>query len=49
MDEDADYAVGAIEMWADINKVNALMFTDDTRESEVKLVYLDMPYIHSYQ
>jgi heme/copper-type cytochrome/quinol oxidase subunit 4 len=36
-------------MWPDINKVNELMFTEDTRESDVMLVYLDLPYVHSYQ
>ncbi|CDW75557.1 wd-40 repeat protein [Stylonychia lemnae] len=46
--DDLEYAVSSCELWPDIDNVDKLLFSNDPRESEVKLEFLDMPKIHSY-
>lgn len=46
--DDLEYAVATCELWPDINNVDALLFCNDPRESEIKLEFLDMPKLHSY-
>lgn len=36
-------------MWPDIENVEKMLFSNDPKEQEIKLEFLDMPLIHSYQ
>lgn len=45
---DLDYAVNSCELWPDMDQVDKMLFSNDPRESEIKLEFLDMPKIHSY-
>ena len=47
--EDLDYAVNSCELWPDMDHVDKMLFSNDPRDAEIKLEFLDMPKIHSYQ
>lgn len=44
-----EYAVGAVEMWADHKDIKSTFFADSKIDSEVILELLDVPAVHSYQ